>query len=280
MTVALVMMARNEASTIGRAIESVRGLVDSWTLLDTGSTDGTPRLVKESLLGVPGRVVHEPWHDFGTGRTQALAAARGTADWLLVLDADMTVETHPDLKDWLATDPDPDVAAWQVEIVDGDLSYRLPLLIRGNLDVRYVGATHEYLDLEGRKQRPLLGLTVTHHATGANRPDKHERDLELLAPGVEAGDPRATYYTAQALWCLGRTAEAADMYERRYRLNGWDEERWHAQYMAARLRDDIDGLIASSRERLWRPEPLEHAARIIRARGTRDDVLFIERTVF
>ena len=37
-------------------------------------------------------VVERPWVNFGHNRSEAFALARGTADWLLALDADMTVE--------------------------------------------------------------------------------------------------------------------------------------------------------------------------------------------
>ena len=270
MTVAAVTIVKDEQTQIARWLESVTPHVDAIVAVDTGSTDDTPAI----LRGAGAKVLHEPWTNFSVARNQALEAA--DADWLLMLDADMTIDVHPRLREWLDTDPDPDVDAWQVSLREQDIAYRLPLLTRGSAEHWYEGATHEALVCHG-KQRPLLGLTVTHHVDGANRADKHERDLELLADGVMRDDPRSTYYAAQALRCLGRTPEAVELYARRAAMTGtWEEERWHAEYMSARLAENIEGLLAAHHARPWRPEPLEWAARLVRDRSDNADVLFLE----
>ena len=271
MTVAAVMIVRDEEPILPRFLTSVKRHVDTIVAVDTGSDDDTASL----LRAAGATVVEEGWTDFATARSHALHYGAEHADWLLMLDADMTIEMHPSLREWLDTDPDPEVDAWQVELHEQDIRYRLPLLTRSSADLRYEGVTHEALVCSG-KQRPLLGLSVTHHVDGSNRADKHERDLELLARGVIVGDPRSTYYAAQALKCLGRDQDAAELYERRSVMeNTWEEERWHAQYMAARLKRDIEGLVAAFQARPWRPEPLEWAARFSRENGS-TDVLFLE----
>jgi hypothetical protein len=271
MSIAAAMIAKDEEAIIGRAITSLMGFVDAVYVFDTGSNDETRK--RAAALGAV--VKSHKWSGFADARTAALGLPSEHHKWVLTLDADMTVEAHEDLRDWLLSDPDPEVGAWLVTVLDGSLHYRLPLLTRGGLEWRYEGVTHEALVPGGRKQRALLGLTVKHHADGSGRADKHARDIELLAPGVAASDPRSTYYTAQALWCLGREEEAAEMYQRRAALGGWDEEAWHATYMAARILNDVDGLVEAWRSRTHRAEPLEHAARLVRERGT-DDILFLE----
>src|SRR4051794_39725016 len=90
------MIVRDEAAVVERCLESVRPLVDTWLVVDTGSTDATPELVGTSLADLPGELVHRPWRDFGTNRSALLELARGRADYLLLLDADMTVDAAPD----------------------------------------------------------------------------------------------------------------------------------------------------------------------------------------
>jgi len=267
-TVALAMIARDEEAVIGRALDSAATLVDELVVFDTGSTDGT----RDVAAAKGARVVDGPWEGFAAARTAALALTRDH-DWTLMLDADQTIVAHPGLRTWL--DKQDDVDAYMVAMVEGDLTFRMPRLTRGGIDWTYRGRTHEWLVGEYR-HRPLLGLTIRHHHDGGNRADKHARDLELLADDVARNDPRAVYYSAQALWGLGRTDEAVAMYLRRAGMvDTWEEERWHAQYMAARLSEDIDALFAAYRRRPHRPEPLVHAARIVRERGT-EDVLFLE----
>ncbi|MGW8788902.1 glycosyltransferase, partial [Heyndrickxia sporothermodurans] len=40
-TICLSMIVKNEASVIRRCLDSVRPLIDTWVIIDTGSTDGT-----------------------------------------------------------------------------------------------------------------------------------------------------------------------------------------------------------------------------------------------
>jgi glycosyltransferase involved in cell wall biosynthesis len=274
------MVVKNEEDTLARCLESVKDHISEFLIVDTGSTDGTKSIVSETLVqqGIPGEIVSRKWQNFGHNRTQALKLAqkRGKADWWLMLDADMTVFFHENLLEWLNGDPDPDVVAWKTPIHEEgtNTSYLLPLLIRANAGGKYVGVTHEYLLVEG-KQRPILGLNIEHHHDGVHRPEKFERDLKLLAPGVKAKDPRAIFYTAECYRCLGDTAMAIRFYKKRAEMGGWDEEVWYSQFRAAALEQNIAKLLKIWKKRPHRCEPLLEAARIVSRNGT-DDVLFVE----
>src|SRR5438552_3344237 len=84
---ALVMIARDEAHAIGRALDSARAHVDRMIVLDTGSVDDTP-----AVAAAHGAQVHGfTWiDDFAAARNAALA--HSDAAWNLVLDADEWVE--------------------------------------------------------------------------------------------------------------------------------------------------------------------------------------------
>ena len=84
---ALVMIARNEARCIARALESARPHVDRMVVLDTGSADATPEIAAH--LGA--EVGRFAWcDDFAAARNAALEMA--DADWVLMLDADEWLE--------------------------------------------------------------------------------------------------------------------------------------------------------------------------------------------
>lgn len=88
-TLALVLIARDEAACIARCLQSVRPWVDAMVVQDTGSRDDTVAIA----LAQGAQVHHAPWgDDFAAARNAALGHA--TADWNLVLDAD----------EWLAGD--------------------------------------------------------------------------------------------------------------------------------------------------------------------------------
>jgi tetratricopeptide (TPR) repeat protein len=81
--VTLVLIARNEAPSISRCLDSVRAYVDQMLVLNTGSSDATVQLARDAGA----RVEHFTWiDDFSAARNHALDLAQ--SDWNLVLDAD------------------------------------------------------------------------------------------------------------------------------------------------------------------------------------------------
>jgi glycosyltransferase involved in cell wall biosynthesis len=300
-TLGLVMIVRNEAAVIDRCLASVRDGIDYWVICDTGSSDDTPERIEAALAGVPGELHRRPWVDFGHNRSEAIALARGKADYLLLLDADMVVE---------------EAAAFDVDALDGDayliryqgsLDYRQVLLVRGDLPWRYVGVTHEYLHADVPYERhPLDTLTLRHLGDGANRTRKFERDHDLLEAhlAAEPDDSRGWFYLGQTRYDLGDAAGAIAAYERRLDFGGWDEERWYARYklaLARRMRGDPWPEVRSALLDAWqarprRLEPLYVIARHHREAGEHalgqlfsrpaveaaypDDILFVEREVY
>jgi len=85
---ALVMIARDEAPSIARALDSARPHVDRMIVLDTGSADAT----REIAADRGAEVSTFAWRDdFAAARNAALALS--DAAWNLVLDADEWIET-------------------------------------------------------------------------------------------------------------------------------------------------------------------------------------------
>lgn len=294
--IGLAMIVKNEAAVIERALVSVLPLIDTWTIVDTGSTDGTQDVIRRVLTGLPGTLHERPWVDFGTNRSELMDLAHGTARHLLTIDADMTVridgEFGPlDDRDYLVTHA-------------GRLAYKTPRLLRGDIRWRYVGVTHEYLtsDEAGPIDSVLPDMVIEHHADGGSRADKFTRDRRLLEPVVAADptDTRAVFYLAQTYADLGETDLAIEGYRRRVALEGWNEERFWSQLRIGDLlaTDDwtlaVGEYLAAWQLRPTRAEPLYRLARGYRIRGDHalaeffaragldipfptDDRLFVER---
>src|SRR5215467_9277232 len=91
-TICLSMIVRNEAHVIRRCLASVLPIIDHWVIVDTGSTDGTQDVVREFMHARPGTLVERAWVDFGHNRTEAFEYARQHADYVLVIDADETLQ--------------------------------------------------------------------------------------------------------------------------------------------------------------------------------------------
>lgn len=277
------MIVGDDELTLERCLGSVIGFVSAVYLVASSDRDRTEHVARTVLLERAGwlgpelHVYARPFDDFGRARTAALElAASGSHLWTLMLDADMTAEWHEELESWLAADPYPEIGAWAVTVRERGVSYRLPLLTRRTAPAMYRGSVHEYLE-HGGAGRPLTGLVVTHHADGAHREGKLERDLELMRGELVAREPRAVYYSAQAYRDLGDTERAVALYRLRAELGGWDEEAWHAAYQAAKLSRDVPELIRVWSARPWRHEPLAAAAELVRQDERAElDVLFRE----
>ena len=269
-SITLAMIVKDEAAVIERCLDSVRPLLASWVIVDTGSTDDTIERIERSLSDLPGRLHRRPWVDFGHNRTQLMELARGTGTHLLLVDADMTVRIEGPLRaDHLEVD------ALLLRHI-GDPSYWIPRLVRSDRPWHYVGATHEYLSLdEPFTQTTCDSLVIEHHGDGGSRHDKFERDRRLLELAVaeDPDDPRSRFYLAQTLRDLGEIDAAIEQYRARVALGGWDEEVFYSQWQLGELlaATDWDAAVQEL-QHAWeirpiRAEPLLTLARGWRARG-------------
>ncbi len=96
MSISLCMIVRDEEHYLEKTLQSVQGLVDEIIIVDTGSVDQTIRVAKKYT----NKIFLYKWdHDFSKARNFALNKA--TKDWILVLDADETInkEDHELIKE-------------------------------------------------------------------------------------------------------------------------------------------------------------------------------------
>ncbi|WP_316740246.1 glycosyltransferase [Streptomyces sp. MK7] len=263
------MIVKNEAAVIERCLSSVRDLIDTWVISDTGSTDGTQGLIRAALEGIPGELHEEPWVNFGHNRSLNIRHARGKADYLLLLDADHVLRREGPLPRLTAD-------AYMIRH-EGATEYRIKRLVRGSLPWRYEGVTHEYIDTDGHHTRDNLdALVIEDHADGGSRHDKFERDARLLSAELER-DPsntRTVFYLAQTMRDMGNSAEAIRLYERRAEMGGWGEEVYYSLLQAGVLYAEtgkwpraMDALSAAWQSRPQRLEACYELASRLRKRG-------------
>ncbi|MGW3623897.1 glycosyltransferase [Streptomyces sp. NPDC000880] len=255
-SICLCMIVKNEAKVIERCLASVRDLVSTWVISDTGSTDGTQQLIRTALDGIPGELHEEPWVNFGHNRTLNIQHARGKADYLLLIDADLVIRRDRPL---------PRLTADSYMLRhEGATEYRIKRLVRGDIPWRYEGVTHEYITAGQRhSQVNLDALVIEDFADGGSRHDKFERDARLLGAELER-DPansRTVFYLAQTMRDMDNHDEAITLYERRAEMGGWPEEVYYALLQVGVLRaesDDWPGAMdAFSRAWESRPQRLE-----------------------
>jgi glycosyltransferase involved in cell wall biosynthesis len=236
--ICLTMMVKNEAQIILRCLESVVELVDTWVVCDTGSTDGTQEIIQNFFKErqIPGELHQQEWKNYGHNRTLTLQAAKGKGQYLLLADADYIF--HLNSREFLDNLTAP---AYNYGNVGSQLSYAMTKLLKGDLDWRYVGVTHEYVDCISDpnflgKLGTISDFYVEEKYDGGNRTHKFENDIALLSQGLidEPNNSRYMFY-------LGRSYEDTKQYElavRYYRMRaaagGWREEVYYSNYAIAR----------------------------------------------
>ena len=186
-TIALCMIVRNEERVLDRCLRSVRDLVDTWVICDTGSTDGTREVIRSVLGELPGELHETRWIDFGNNRSELMKRARGAADYLLLIDADMEVVQRAPL---------PELTADGYFLREtGDLDFAVLRLVRGDRSWWYEGSTHEYIATGGAlppgaarcaADRPLRGrLLASGEAVPGCRPAQARSGGQARRPPLD-----------------------------------------------------------------------------------------------
>lgn len=203
----LTMIIKNEARIMRRCLEAVAALewgsgaadsrlVGAVCICDTGSTDDTAAVVTQACedLGLPLRLVADPWRNFGHNRSRSFLRAvefATTLGWpldasyALLVDADMVLRLGPRgavweaFGDWKDAEegrlrrpvgdiherpslesegqsalPPPLPAGATFMQRAGQLEYHNVRLARLDKPWRCIGSTHEYWSCEGEEAGP------------------------------------------------------------------------------------------------------------------------------
>ena len=275
--ICLNMIVKDESAVIERCLNSVRKHIDSWVIVDTGSTDDTREKIRSLLTGIPGALHERPWRNFGHNRSEATRLAyESGCDYLLFMDADDTL-LLPEGFTW----PELDAHVYELTLLYGAYRYARQMLVSTKLSWRWVGVVHEYPESIplATSFKALEYPQVRSSTEGARSRDplKYEKDAALLLQGLEAepDNTRYLFYLAQSYRDAARPADALAAYERRAAAGGWEEESWRSRLEAARLKELLArpapevhlSYLDVFERRTHRAEPLVDLARFLRGKN-------------
>ncbi len=266
------MIVKDESAVIKRCLDCVKPYIDYWVIVDTGSKDGTQKIIKDYLKGIPGELYERAWRNYGDNRTEALHLARGKGDYLLFIDADDLIEFEkgyklPALKHDLYN-------MWRGP---KGYSYIKPQLVKNNLPWEWVGVTHEYLSCGRGYWSATLDhvryVTLDDSSSRAQGVAKFLRNAELLEEGLkqEPGNTRYAFYLGESYRDACLKAKALVAYQKHTRMkDAWDQEVFWSLFRIAHLQQDLgfplDTVIQSfykaHRYRPHRIEPIYFLAEI------------------
>ena len=226
----LCMMVKNEERILPRCLDSVRALAGECIIVDTGSTDRTP-----SIAGSYGaQVIPFDFHvvDFAAARNYALE--RATGRWILVLDADETLDPAAFLmiEKLVAGDEN---AGYFLERHNHSSDLANPMadyvvrLFPNRPNYRYRGRVHEIVDasiLAGGGRLHKTGIRIDHSFSSDReaRRRKNHWYIQILKEEIAAdpSDSSRLDFLAAEYHQLEMFDEATEITERIVRLRPRD----------------------------------------------------------
>lgn len=219
-TICLNMIVKDESPVILRCLKSVKGIIDYWVIVDTGSTDGTQKIIQEYLKDIPGELHERPWVNFGKSRNEALELARGKADYFLFIDADDRL-VFSDAFVMPELDKDIYLVVQQEKIPENQriVNNYKALLIKDLPVFKWQRALHEYIVPPDRTlTRVLVTGVINEYIHDGNRskdPDRLKKDIQMLEQEYKENptDTYTIFLLAQTYRTVGLYREAIGCYE-------------------------------------------------------------------
>lgn len=239
----LVMIVKNAGSGFAEILEKNIPHIDRWTILDTGSTDDTIKIIQEILAPkVRGELYQEPFIDFGTSRNRVLELAGKACKFTLMLDDTYYIEG--DLRGFLnEVRSDQFADSFSLYITSHDVQYTSNRVVKTKRNLKYIFKIHEVI-------QETDNINVIIPIDRAKIHDKQSDymqtrtinrktlDLQLLKQSVqeEPDNPRHIYYIAQTYVGMENWEMAYRYFLTRvyHHVDGFLQEKIDACFEAAR----------------------------------------------
>lgn len=236
MTVGAVLIVKNEEVMLRRCLDSLIGM-DEIIILDTGSTDGTEKLVASYVDEHPTAPIKAyfgeyKWEDsFCKARNAALA--KSTTDCVLSIDADEYIEKDGVAKLRALAQMAPQYDAFDILLVDesNGSSHYFPRFFRRKPEIKWNGDIHNTLNKMGQTK---TNVTITYGASPAHAADPN-RAFRILKKYV-ANNPRCVrekFYLAREYMYRHLWTDAIKWYEIYLTVGEFPRERAEAHFQTA-----------------------------------------------
>ncbi len=259
------MIVRDESSIITRALESVKNLITSYYIMDTGSKDNTIEIIREWMLRnlIPGEVCQAEWKNFGYNKSLLLKQARehfnffisSSENWVW-LDADEVFIT--DTKNYVSyLTPSEcaklynDIRASSSSIFQmfthfGGIQYVRPQIAKNTQLYKWEQPVHEYfvgtVDSSTECISWIYNL-ARKEGNSSKNPDRYKRDAEMFLEFLKEhpDEPRAVFYLAQTYESFD-DIKAQEWYRKRTEITtGYYQERYMACLrLSKKLQDESE----------------------------------------
>jgi glycosyltransferase involved in cell wall biosynthesis len=269
-TICLNMIVKDERAVIERCLNSVKGIIDYWVIVDTGSTDGTQEIIRKCMKGIPGELHQSTWVDFSHNRNEALKLAKGKGDYLLFLDADEQLAFAPGFhKPFLDKD------FYLLTCDNQGVKYGRKQMVNNHLKWEWQGAVHECIESLDAGTRtfdlvPGVVNLISWDGSRSKDPKKYQKDAAVLEKALlkDPTNKRNQFYLAKSYQDARMPREALKNYEKRIAMGDWDPEVEWSLFQIGILQEElnmpsntiIDSYSRAYQASLTRAEPLYRLA--------------------
>lgn len=261
----VVLMVKNEASVICQTLDPyVKEGMQSFLILDTGSTDNTLQVVEDYFLEHRIKNWHifqeefevefidedtgklEKYFPFDIARNRAIDLAEehfADATFFLMPDAEWYLHNVEGLINFCYEQADKAAECYLIRIANGNIDFRTSRLIRNKVNARFVGVIHEVIHAQTYEKAPVdiffeLGASCVGMEKSAQR-WRRDKKILLHLYRQSPDNPRTTFYLAQTLECLQEFEKAYEYYVIRSKQAGWIEETYEAVYRLGRISEHL-----------------------------------------
>ena len=240
----LCIMVKNGGPQFEQMLTVNLNLIDSWTILDTGSTDNTIEIINNLLVGKKnGNLYQEPFINFKDSRNKLLELAGTKCKFNLMLDDTYILKGN--LRNFLnEVRSDQYSNSFTLFIHSDDTKYGSNRITKSNSGLKYIYKIHEVIDEQNNtnivipENRAYI-FDERYDYMNTRTMDRKQLDLKLLFEEIDEdpNNPRSYYYLGQTYNQLEDYEKAFFYFMKRYEFSnsGFIQERIDAAFEAARI---------------------------------------------
>jgi len=257
----LVMIVKNSGNILRQCLQENRKWIDHWTILDTGSTDNTPNIIKEELKDIPGNLYFGEFIDFSQARNKSLELSSKKCKYTIILDDSYKLYGGKELRNLLKKAK---TSCFLIKIgkyMDGFVrdDYFSKRIVKSEDNLRYKYRVHEDIMVSENKLKFIQDSSIfidditfkEHTKRSFNR---YLNDIELLKLDHkdEPYEQRIIYYLAKTYYVIDDFKTSLEYFEKLRNLKNVREDFLFASYYeSACIHYHENDNIEEFRERLF-----------------------------